>query len=166
MTVLPHVLAPDLDVVFCGSAPGTVSARVGAYYAGPGNRFWPILHRAGFTPYQLKPSEFRSVLQYGIGLTDLAIHTFGADSTLKREDFRGDELRQNVERYAPRVLAFVGKRPAQEFYGHPVSYGQQPDLLGQTTVFVLPSTSGLATKFWDESWWFQLAAWVKETSPR
>ena len=61
--VLPDVLGPGLRIVFCGSAAGAVSARVGAYYAGPGNRFWPTLHRVGLTPRLLAPAEFRTVLR-------------------------------------------------------------------------------------------------------
>src|ERR1700753_3045292 len=54
--VLPDVLEPGLRVVFCGTAPGTASARAGAYYAGPGNRFWVTLHEVGLTPVLLRPA--------------------------------------------------------------------------------------------------------------
>src|SRR3954452_118477 len=82
MPVLDDVLAPGLRVVFCGTAPGRASAAQGAYYAHPQNRFWRVLHEVGFTPRQLRPEEFREVLQYGLGLTDIAKHTFGLDSQL------------------------------------------------------------------------------------
>jgi hypothetical protein len=72
--VLPDVLGPGLRVVFCGTAVGSASAKRGAYYAGPGNKFWPTLHAIGLTPRRLMPEEFRSVLDYGIGLTDLELH--------------------------------------------------------------------------------------------
>ena len=70
--ILPDALAVGLDVVFCGSAAGTRSARADAYYAGPGNRFWPTLFSIGLMPEQIRPANFRHVVRYGIGLTDLA----------------------------------------------------------------------------------------------
>ena len=46
---LPDLIAPGLDVLFCGINPGLYSAAVGCHFGRPGNRFWPTLHRAGFT---------------------------------------------------------------------------------------------------------------------
>ena len=99
------------------SAPATnrASAKVGAYYAGPGNRFWPILHESGLTPRQLLPSEFRNAVQFGIGLTDLSKFQSGADSVL---DSGGDDtgrLAEKIAAYAPRVLTFNGKRAGSVF---------------------------------------------------
>src|SRR4051812_3655796 len=82
MPVLDDVLAPGLRVVFCGTAPGRASAARGAYYAHPQNKFWRVLHEVAFTIRQLRPEEFREVLQYGLGLTDIAKLTFGMDSQL------------------------------------------------------------------------------------
>ena len=82
MSVLPDVLKPGLRVVFCGTAVGSKSARAGAYYAGRGNQFWSVLYRVGLTPRQLEPQEFRLLLQYGIGLTDLAKRRSGSDGVL------------------------------------------------------------------------------------
>ena len=66
--ILPDVLAVGLDVVFCGSAAGTRSAQAGAYYAGPGNRFWPTLFSIGLIPEQIRPADFRQVIRYGVCL--------------------------------------------------------------------------------------------------
>ena len=77
--VLPDVLGSGLSIVFCGSAAGAASARAGAYYAGPGNRFWPTLYRVGLTPRILAPADFRTVRRYGIGLTDLCKTESGSD---------------------------------------------------------------------------------------
>ena len=82
--ILPDVLSSGLRVVFCGSAAGMRSAEVRAYYAGPGNRFWPLLHGLGLTPRPLRPQEFREVLAYGLGLTDLAKTAFGPDGRLPK----------------------------------------------------------------------------------
>jgi len=38
--VLPDYPAPNLMVVFVGTADGERSASVGHYYAGRGNKFW------------------------------------------------------------------------------------------------------------------------------
>jgi TDG/mug DNA glycosylase family protein len=166
MDVLPDVLAPDLKVVFCGMAAGRKSAEVRAYYAGPGNRFWLILHQIGLTPFQLEPCQFREVLAYGIGLTDVEKRQSGSDAGLDLSGFNPEELRARITRFGPRILAFVGKRAAQEFYGQKhVGYGLQPELLGLAMVFVLPSTSGAARRYWDSSHWYALAAAVAQLDP-
>ena len=156
--ILPDVLAPGLRVVFCGTAAGETAARVGAPYAGPGNRFWWVLHETGLTPRELAPLEFRELPQYGIGLTDVAKHAVGGDSTLRAADFDGAAVVEKVERHRPVVLAFVGKRAAREVLRrNPVRYGEQDTIIGETRVWVLPSTSGAARGFWDVAPWRDLA---------
>lgn len=153
VAILPDVLQPNLRVVFCGSAAGTQSARAGAYYAGRGNRFWETLFEIGLTPRRLEPQEFRSLLAYGIGLTDLVKTAFGPDGSLSSEDDDIAGLRAKIERFAPRMLAFNGKRAARVFLGRSVAYGRQPERIGATVLFVLPSTSGAARRWWDVSHW-------------
>lgn len=160
MTILPDLLQPHLHIVFCGTAPGTVSANRGAYYAGPGNAFWPTLFEVGLTPHKIKPEEFSSITQYGLGLTDLAKHVYGADSVLKKADFGRDELRVKILHFAPKVLAFTSKRAGQEFTGGAVQYGFQPEKIGDTLLFVLPSPSGLARRHWSVQPWQELASKV------
>ena len=163
--VLPDVLAPGLRVIFCGSAAGQRSAEAGAYYAGPGNRFWPMLHRLGLTPHLFQPPQYRDVLARGIGLTDLAKEHSGADSQIADAAYDPQRLRRVIESLAPGALAFNGKRAAQLFYGGQVDYGMQGNLCGITRVFVLPSTSGAARRFWDEAPWWALADWLKSRWP-
>ena len=153
-------------MVFCGTAAGTKSARVGAYYAGPGNQFWNVLHRVGLTPRRLAPQEFRELLSFGIGLTDLWKETSGSDSevTMIQPDVRS--LRSRVLKYSPRVLAFNGKSSAKAFLGRPARYGLQPDTVGRTEVFVLPSTSGAARGYWNDSYWHDLAKSLRRTGRR
>jgi TDG/mug DNA glycosylase family protein len=158
--ILPDVLAPNLRIVFCGTAVGAQSARVGAYYAGRGNRFYETLYHVGLTPRPLEPPEYPLLLTYRIGLTDIAKQTFGSDKTLRAEHFDAAGLRLKITQYVPRVLAFNGKRAAQEFYGTQVGYGLHTQCVGETTIFVLPSTSGAARVFWDETYWRELAAYV------
>ena len=80
--VLPDLLQPGLRIVFCGTAAGNVSAARGAYYAHPQNRFWSALHAIGLTPRQLRPEEYPEMLQWGLGLTDIAKHVSGMDREL------------------------------------------------------------------------------------
>ena len=68
---LPDVIARDLDVLFCGINPGLYTAAVQQHFGRPGNRFWPALHRAGFTPRLFHPSEQRELLQHGAGITNV-----------------------------------------------------------------------------------------------
>lgn len=163
MSILPDVLQHGLAVVFIGTAASRRSAELGAPYAGPGNRFWLVLHEAGFTPHQLAPSEFRTLPHYGIGLTGMAPRAVGNDDVLTRADFDPTGVRTKIDHYAPRAVGFVGKRAAQEFFGKAqVEYGCQPQALGTTVLWVLPSTSGAARRYWDPAHWHALAAWLAQ----
>ena len=144
-------------MVFCGTAAGFVAARVGAPYAGPGNRFYPVLHDVGLTPRELQPTEFRELPSFGLGLTDVAKYAVGGDSLLTAADFDGAAVIGKVERFRPRVLAFVGKRAAREVLGEPCGYGKQDVTIGPTDVWTLPSTSGAARRFWEVAPWRDLA---------
>jgi len=149
----------DLKVLFCGTAPGTRSAQVRAYYAHPGNRFWRALHETGLTPRQVAPGDFREIVSFGLGLTDLAKHAYGADATLGADDFSAAGVRELVERWRPRIVAFTSKRAGREFHGRSVDYGLQEERMGATRFFVLTSPSGLATGFWQGGrHWHELAA--------
>ena len=162
--VLPDVLSQGLKVVFCGTAAGARSAQVGAYYAGPGNKFWKTLFTVGLTPRLLEPGEFRLLPQYGIGLTDIAKTYSGADSGLRRTHFDAKGLRLKLENAAPTVVAFNGKKAAQSFYATDVPFGQQREKLAvSTSVFVLPSTSGAANGFWNIRYWQALASFLSES---
>ncbi len=155
-------MASGLRLVVCGSAAGTRSAELGAYYAGPGNQFWAMLHRVGLTPRQLRPAEFRGVAEYGIGLTDIVKKSFGADSSLRPGDFDRVALRARIGTYRPRILAFNGKKSAAIFFDRPVAYGwQSGGELGATRVFVAPSTSAAARAFWNVELWRDLADAVR-----
>ena len=167
--VLPDMLAQGLDVVFCGTAAGRRSAEVGAYYAGPGNKFWPTLHAIGLTPVRLIPANFRDLLLHGIGLTDIAKLTSGPDSGLLRSDFDAADLERRVLVASPRTLAFNGKRAAATFLGvstSQVPFGPLERKLGDTELHVLPSTAGLASPYWDIGRWRDFADRVREIRGR
>jgi double-stranded uracil-DNA glycosylase len=154
--VLPDVLRPDLRLVICGSAAGTRSAQEQCYYAHPGNRFWPILFEAGLTPRRLLPAEYASVLDYGIGLTDVCKSEFGADSELSKNAYDAESVRAKIARYRPRLLAFNGLAPARAVLRRVAGYGMQQVTIGETRIFIVPSTSGLACKHWDAAPWYEL----------
>lgn len=159
--VLPDVLAPGLRVVFCGTAPGTRSARDGAYYAHPGNHFWRTLFEVGLTPRLFAPSEFPGVLEFGIGLTDVAKYHFGSDAELPRSAFDAETLHRKLTRYRPRIIAFTSKNAARAglaIASRELDYGEQDQHIANARVFVLPSPSGQARGFWDIAPWRVLAA--------
>jgi TDG/mug DNA glycosylase family protein len=159
--VLEDLLRPGLRLVLCGSAAGRESARVGMPYAHPGNRFWRALAEVGLTPRRLKPDEAAQLLAFGIGLTDVCKTASGADRELPRAADDVDRLRAAIERQWPEVLAFVGKRAAQVALGRRrVEVGLQDMRFAGVETWVLPSTSGLAVRFWDIEPWRQLAARV------
>ena len=160
--VLPDVLPPGLAIVFCGSAASAASARRGAYYAGPGNKFWRTLHEVGLTPDLLTPDAFHRLPEFGIGLTDMAKHASGGDASLPPGADDPAGLRERIEACAPRILAFNGKRAARValaawFGARDIDYGAQHHRLQNSAIHVLPSTSGAANGFWSIEPWRALA---------
>jgi TDG/mug DNA glycosylase family protein len=142
-TAVPDVLGPRLAVVFCGINPGRASAEAGAHFANPRNDFWRLLHAAGFTPRLFAPAEQHELLALGIGLTNAARRTTRGSSDLRVADFAG--ALERLERLAvasePRVIAFVGKAAYQGVFRERAAHGRQERRLGETALFVLPSTS-------------------------
>lgn len=155
--VLPDLLRPGLKLVFCGTAAGRRSATEGAYYAHPGNLFWRALFESGLTPRQFAPAEFRQLLEHGIGLTDLAKHHAGNDNELPPDAFDVASLLGKIERHGPRRLAFTSKNAAGAVLGRVIDYGLQPETLGATRLFVLPSPSGQARGHWNLTPWRKLS---------
>lgn len=167
--ILPDVLQPGLRVVFCGTQAGAASARLGAYYAGPGNKFWPVLHQIGLVPERLRPEEFRALPRYGIGLTDVAKRTSGPDSALRGGHFDVAGFAARIAANRPRILAFNGKRAAQAALNireGRLAYGPQAHRLADADIYILPSTSGAAAGFWSIEPWKQLAMAVTGTLSR
>jgi TDG/mug DNA glycosylase family protein len=160
--LLDDLLRPGLRLVICGTAAGERSAQLGAYYAGPGNKFWRTLHEVGLTPDRaLSPSDFRELLSYGIGLTDLAKGVSGMDHTLRRHSFDPISFRLAIGQFSPRALAFNGKKAASIYLARPtkfIRYGRQVERIGETALYVLPSTSGAASGAWSIEPWRILAA--------
>lgn len=143
---LRDVIAPHLDVLFVGINPGLYSGAVGHHFARPGNRFWPTLFAAGFTPRLFTGFDDRSLLDLGIGITNLVARTTAsADELTKDELIRGAAiLRRKVARYRPRCVAFVGLTAYRTAFSSPkATIGLQPDAFGPSQVWLLPNPSGL-----------------------
>ena len=144
--VLPGPGDPPLRVLFCGINPGLVTAATGHHFARPGNRFWPALHGAGFTPRLLRPAEQGELRGLGLGITNMASRaTARADELAPAELVSGGRrLRALVAERRPRWLAVVGVTAYRTAFGVPrASVGQQVERLGDTGVWVLPNPSGL-----------------------
>jgi TDG/mug DNA glycosylase family protein len=140
------VIAPGLRVLFCGINPGLYSGATGHHFARPGNRFWPTLHLAEFTPRLLPPSEERELLSYGYGITNLVARaTATADELSSEELIAGQRrLKAKVKRYQPKVVAVLGISAYRTAFGQKtVSLGKQPEPLEDAVVWVLPNPSGL-----------------------
>jgi TDG/mug DNA glycosylase family protein len=163
---LPDLLAPDLSVIFVGTAAGRRSAALGHYYAGRGNRFWRTLHEVGLTPRLFEPREFHALLALGIGLTDMSKLGAGMDRQIVKHEFDREHFEVNVRRYRPRAIAFTSKKAAGIWLGksttRAIGYGWQPPTVPDLpAVFVLPSPSGAARSHWSIVPWQELAAWVR-----
>lgn len=162
--VLRDLIAPDLDLLFCGTAPGLTSARRRAYYAHPQNRFWRSVHASGLTPEQLAPEDYGRLLDLRIGLTDLAKHHAGNDADLPRGAFDPARLEALVLEVKPRLLAFTSKTAARGFLGRrsaALAYGLQERRIGDTQLYVLPSPSPAAQTSWSLEPWLALGAAVE-----
>jgi TDG/mug DNA glycosylase family protein len=162
--VLHDVLSYSLEVVFCGTAVGTVSAKAGAYYAHPQNKFWRILHETGLTPELLRPDQYRDLLTYRIGLTDFVKTHFGMDHQIplsRLAEISRTRLRASVLAYGPKFLAFTSKTAGQKFLGSAREYGEQIELIGETRIWILPSTSGAANGAWRPEVWHRFAEVVR-----
>ncbi len=146
-TTIDDVIAPGLDVLFCGINPGLYSGALGLHFARPGNRFWPALHRSGFTPRLLDPSEQHELLDYGLGITNLVARTTARADELSAEELRegGRLLAAKVAEFRPRRLAVVGITAFRTAFSRPkAGVGPFGDgEIGGARVWILPNPSGL-----------------------
>ncbi|SNS17428.1 G/U mismatch-specific uracil-DNA glycosylase [Geodermatophilus pulveris] len=143
---LRDVIAPDLDVLFCGINPSLTSAARGHHFARPGNRFWPAIHLAGFTPRRLAPEEDLELLAHGLGVTNLADRPTRTAAELTTEELRegAAALDALVARYRPRVLAVLGVTAYRTGFGRPRAVlGRQDERVGGARTWVVPNPSGL-----------------------
>lgn len=149
-TTLPDVIAKNLDVLFCGINPGLYTAAVQQHFGRPGNRFWPTIFRAGFTPRLFHPSEQRALLPLGLGITNVVARATTAADELTAEELQAGAktLEKKVMRYAPRVLAIVGVGAYRTGFGRPrAKIGLQGETIGATRIWILPNPSGLNANY-------------------
>jgi TDG/mug DNA glycosylase family protein len=140
------LIAPDLQVLFCGINPGRYTAATGYHFAGPGNRFWPTMHAAGFTPRRLSPHEQGELLTLGFGITNLVDRPTARADLLGREEIieGAGTLLRKVRRFRPRILAVVGLGAYRTAFAEPgATCGLQERAIGLTRIWLLPNPSGL-----------------------
>lgn len=159
------MLEPGLRAVFCGINPGRVSAAAGAHFANPRNDFWRLLNDAAFTPRLLAPAEQFELPRYGYGLTNAAYRTTKGSGDLRRSDFEGSaaRLEQIARELRPQAIGFIGKEAYRGAFGERPPLGLQERTLGDTALFVLPSTSpaNAAVPYAERLRWFRaLRAWL------
>ena len=165
--LVPDLLAPGLDLVFCGTAPSPASFRARAYYANPGNAFWPTLHAVGLTPERLVPQRYPELLTLGLGLTDLKKTEYGSDHELSPHAMDAAALHAKLRRFRPAAIAFTSKHAAALALGvKSPGYGRQMEPLEGAVAFVLASPSGRARSFWTLAPWQEAAAFVAECRRR
>jgi double-stranded uracil-DNA glycosylase len=143
---VPDLVAPHLAVLFCGINPGLYSAATRHHFARPGNRFWPVLHAAGFSDRLLEAREEECLLPRGFGITNLVARaTAGADELTREELIAGRRrLERLVRRNQPRWVAVLGLGAYRTACGRPrATVGPQPELLAGARLWVLPNPSGL-----------------------
>ena len=161
--LVPDLLAPGLDLVFCGTAPSPASVKARAYYANPGNAFWATLHAVGLTPERLPPQRYPELLTLGIGLTDLNKTEYGSDHELSPDAMDAAALHTKLRRFRPAAVAFTSKHAASLALGvKSPAYGRQAEPLEGATAFVLASPSGRARSFWTIAPWREAAAFALE----
>lgn len=144
------VIAPGLQVLFCGINPGLYTAAVGHHFARPGNRFWKALHESGFTDRLLSPFDEAELLQSGYGVTNVVARATASADALTREEIikSGRRLKAKVLRYEPRILAVLGMGAYRLAFAQPLAkVGRQPLMIGKTILWVLPNPSGLNANY-------------------
>ena len=167
---LPDLLPDNVRLVFSGTAVGRKSAARGSYYAGRGNRFWRTLFEVGLTSQKLAPCEYRELSQWGIGLTDVVKYSAGNDSDLHSNDYDVRRWLLSMAKAAPKAIAFNGKKAASVVLAcrtKEIDYGSMGAAIGSiqnAVVFVMPSTSGSASKYWNIEPWRKLADFHRSIS--
>jgi double-stranded uracil-DNA glycosylase len=147
---LADVIEPGLSILFCGINPGMNAASTGHHFAGRGNRFWRVLHLAGYTSEELRPENDRRLLQYGFGLTTAVARPTARADELSRAEIQSAtaQLELKVRRYAPKGIAFLGKMALSEMTGErDIQWGPQAANFGGARTWVLPNPSGLNRSF-------------------
>ncbi|WP_044558920.1 G/U mismatch-specific DNA glycosylase [Azospirillum sp. B4] len=143
--ILPDVLAEGLDVVFCGLNPGLAAAGAGHHFLGRGNRFWRVIHLAGFTPEEMRPEDDRAILRHRCGLTTVVERPTARADQIAMAEFADAATRfeRKIARHAPRFVAFLGKAAFSTLSSQrEITWGCQAGTFGGALAWVLPNPSG------------------------
>jgi double-stranded uracil-DNA glycosylase len=150
LQALPDLIEPGLSLIFCGINPGMRAASSGHHFEGRSNRFWRVLHLAGFTPEQIRPEDDRTLLRYGCGLTTVVPRPTARAADLSRVEIElaADDFQRKIEHYAPRYVVFLGKMALAAITGaRDIEWGLQSQPFGGAHAWVLPNPSGLNRSF-------------------
>ncbi len=167
---LPDLIGNNMNIVFCGMAAGNESCRMNHYYAKSSNRFWNVLVEAGFIKTVIKPSSssvqresnYQILRDSKIGLTDLVKNSSGMDNEVMASPLDVRRLKSLIDKFQPMILAFNGKKAAKIFFNkNKVDFGLQDCKIGNTKFFVLPSTSRVAVRWWNQSFWREVCELIK-----
>ena len=137
-------------MIFCGLNPASSAVIAGHNFSNRSNRFWPVLHLAGFTDVRLQPQDERRLLEYGCGITAIVRRPTRKAAEVSPKEFKRARtgFEAKMRRYAPRSIAFLGKRALSIMIGQPVlEWGRQPLAFAGTMAWVLPNPSGLNRSF-------------------
>lgn len=148
--MLTDIIAKNLTVIFCGINPGLKSADEGYHFSGKSNRFWKVLHQAGFTPYQIEAVNDTSILDFGYGLTTAVARATSRADELSKEEFDNslEIFKNKMIHYQPKNIAFLGKAAYKAFSGKKeIAWGKQSEDFCDASVWILPNTSGLNRGF-------------------
>jgi len=165
-STLPSYLRSGLDLVLCGCNPGLFSAAVGHYFARPGNAFWPLLAEAGITPRLFRPEEDGTLLDLGVGLTDVVARPSLGTGEIGAAEWRagGAALAERLRCFRPAAVCFVGDTAFRAFAGRPRErWGRQGNDWQGIVIFVAPSTSGRVARLAAErrAAFVEVGAWLR-----
>jgi len=162
---LPDYLAPGLDIVLVGLNPSEYSVRQGHYFANPRNRFWAAFNRSGLAPREISAETGHTLLDYGLGFTDVVKRPTAQGSGLKAADYRlwAPRLRDKMLEYQPRIVCFQGAMGYGQYLRHAEGIREKPGLglqslrIGDSAVFLVPNPSPANAQFSldDLVHWFQ-----------
>ena len=161
--VLKDLINYNLKIIFCGMALGKLAAELQQYYPHQRNRFWNIMREAEFIDENITSKEYKKLINHELGLTDLVKNQFGGDKNIIVTDDDRSLLEKKIRRYKPKIFAFNGKKSAKKFFHkRKINYGEISNI-GQTSIWVLESTSPAANRWWNNGkHWKQLAQKIKK----
>jgi TDG/mug DNA glycosylase family protein len=107
------------------------------------------------------------LLQWGLGLTDIAKQVSGMDRELPTGALGRQAcaaLKARIEVAEPKLLAFTSLTAGRRYLGRAADFGEQPERIGRVRIWLLPSPSPAAGWNWErhKRWWRTLADAAKE----